>query len=474
MGKFKGTYGKIMLMETRVWVLSLLFHSFFFANVFSQEIEKIDPKPGKQNHSELGQNFSVGKIEVHVSGKLALCNHDERGHIVLDVQGGVEPYSFRWNNNDTTQNRYDLYSGTYTVFIKDSRGTEHRERIVVQPPFPLIVEMEEITHAACANSKSGSAKINVKVGRGEPYRVEWSHGLLNRMEAENLPAGDYTVTVYDSFNCSTSISFSIGNMPGTLQAAIENTLDVDCANGEKKGVAWVRVSGGNPPYKFKWNNGEEGNEINFFKSTEVSVEVTDANGCMVAEEVKVTFPDFVANARLDFNYRKLEINTGSNVYANDPIQFESYIADEFISWEWDFGDGGNSGEKDPVHVFRQAGQFEVKLTAFDIFGCASEETNRVQVQSNGEVVVIPNAFTPNGDGLNDRFLPVMKGVSNFEMNIFNQWGEHIYAEAGLEIQGWDGFYRGNLLPQGNYVYKITYTSPDGKLVNKTGGVTLIR
>lgn len=703
MGALKLKYGKILVIGIMIWFGFSAPVEFLTAQTTKVEGKVNEANSNNTRVNTISQTSTIGKIEVNVSGKLALCSHSEKGHIILDVKGGVEPYTFRWNNNETVQNRYNLFAGTYTVYIKDSYGTEHTEKIVVQPPFPLILEMVETKNASCGSSNTGSAKINVKVGRGEPYRVEWSHGLVNKMEATNLPAGDYTATVFDIYNCSATIAFSIasngpaievqenitdiacssdqngaiklqvsgGKAPFTYQwsngkttkdieglsagkydvliqdaggcslaktfevkastpleislenitdiscsgqqsgdikisvvggkapftyawsngsstqnitnlkagqydvkvtdaagcfvnasfqvkegsdalninlissqnatcngaedgsieagisggigpyvitwsdgvkdalkrenlkagsytvtiadakgcsvsqevliqeplkltARLDNTLDVNCATGEIKGVAWVQITGGKSPYNIKWNSGANSREINFSTSTELTVEITDANGCVTSDKMKVSFPEVTGNARLEFEYRKLEISAEPEVFINDPIQFESFIAADFITWEWDFNDGIISNEKDPIHIFSKAGEFEVKLTAFDIFGCSTIEVKTVQVLANGEVVVMPNAFTPNGDGLNDKFLPVMKGVTSFEMNIFNHWGEHLYSEAGLELNGWDGYYKGSLLPQGNYVYKVTYTNPEGNVINKTGGVTLIR
>lgn len=703
MRAIKIKYGKILAIGIMIWFGFNAPVKFLTAQTSKSDIRTNEAKSNNARINAASQNSTSGNIEVNVSGKLALCSHSEKGHIILDVKGGVEPYTFRWNNNETVQNRYNLFAGTYTVYIKDSYGNQHTERIVVQPPFPLIVEMVETKNTSCGSSNTGSAKINVKVGRGEPYRVEWSHGLVNKMEATNLAAGDYTATVYDIYNCSTTIAFSIasngpaievqenikditcssdqngeiklqvsggkapftyewsngkttkdieglaaGNYnvlikdaggcsiaktfevkastplvisldnikniscsgeesgainikveggkapfnyawsnglktqninnlkagrydvkvtdaagcfvnasfevkdsdnavslnlissknitcngaadgkieveilggvkpfkvtwadgvkddlkrenlkagsykvtvsdangcnvfkeikieePQQLTARLDNTLDINCATGEITGVAWVQIAGGKSPYNIKWNTGASSREINFFTTTELNIEITDANGCITSDKMKVNFPVVNGNARLDFEFRKLEISSEPEVFINDPILFESYIAPDFISWEWDFSDGGFSNDKDPIHTFKKAGEYEVKLKAYDIYGCSTVEVNTVQVLSNVEVVVMPNAFTPNGDGLNDKFLPVMKGVSSFEMNIFNHWGEHLYSEAGLEINGWDGYFKGRLLPKGNYVYKVTYTNPEGKVINKTGGVTLIR
>ncbi len=89
---------------------------------------------------------SYDDIEVVVTGKLALSSHTERGHIFLDVKGGIPPYSFKWDSRLTTQNRMNLISGTYTVEIKDAAGVKHVEQIIIQPPSVLtLIPIQKIT-----------------------------------------------------------------------------------------------------------------------------------------------------------------------------------------------------------------------------------------------------------------------------------------------------------------------------------------
>ncbi|MFD2203669.1 gliding motility-associated C-terminal domain-containing protein [Shivajiella indica] len=567
------------------------------------------------------------QLTVKVSGKLALCHHLDRGHIILEVTGGLPPYSFTWNNLEKVQNRYNLYAGTYTVFIKDSNGKEHEERIIIQPPFPLIVEMGAIQQASCSNNSDGSAKINIKFGRGEPYKIEWSHGLTDELEAENLAPGTYTVRVIDMYNCDATLSFEIksgadsfeikenvtqincsdnakgaislvlsgGNAPysflwsngstskdienleagiyevtitdtagctvtksfeikspssmelsvgrvrhnqcfgsnegeidvevkggqepytflwnngassknlkdlpsGTytlkvkdangceistvveieqpikLSAKIESSIDVNCENGEAKGYAWVRIEGGKSPYTINWSNGvTDKQEIEFNQPGEFEVEVVDSFGCRTTEKIRIEFPfDNSIAGRIDFKVRKLSISSESEVQVLEPLVFESEIAEDFIAWEWDFGDGAAASERDPVHVFKNPGEFDVVLRAYDIYGCSSVQRKSVRVLEKDEWITIPNAFTPNGDGLNDFFMPVLKGVVSFEMNIFNHWGEPLYTHQGLEGNGWDGTYMGKLLPTGNYVYKISLSTISGDSIQKTGTLTIVR
>lgn len=566
-----------------------------------------------------------GDMVVTVSGQLALCTHADRGHILLDVSGGVPPYTFVWNNLQTVQNRYNLFSGTYTVWVKDSKGHEIREKIVVQPPFPLIIEMAQTKDVSCTNA-DGEAKINIKMGRGEPYKIEWSHGLTDVLHAKDLSPGTYSVKVSDQFNCNQTLYFEIksnseaiqlkeevthiscsnepkgsisvtlsggkapfqflwsngktsdkitdlnkgeygltvtdangcsisetftitaaeamnvnaeisselqcadaetgrisliiqGGLapysfswnngskekdlvnvpsgdysvkitdqlgcsiektftisgPEKLTAKIETTVDINCDTNEAKGVAWVSIKGGKSPYQITWLNfNKNTQEIEFLTERELVVEVTDANGCKTIEKIFVDYRNIVSKDRLDFDVKKLQLDTEEEILVYDPLKFESKISEDFIAWEWNFGDGTVSMEKDPVHVFKMPGEFEVVLKAYDIFGCSSVQKEEVKVNEINEYLMMPNAFTPNSDGLNDLFKPETKGITGYSMDIFNKWGEMIFSNASQSSEGWNGTLNGQLLPGGNYVYKVSFQTPKGEVIEKAGTVTLIR
>ena len=88
----------------------------------------------------------------------------------------------------------------------------------------------------------------------------------------------------------------------------------------------------------------------------------------------------------------------------------------------------------------------------------------------------PNAFTPNGDGLNDKFLPALAfhDLKAFRMEIYNRWGERIYETEDSVDGGWDGTSHGKVAPDGAYVYKVKYRSSDGRDFEEEGTVTLQR
>ena len=91
-----------------------------------------------------------------------------------------------------------------------------------------------------------------------------------------------------------------------------------------------------------------------------------------------------------------------------------------------------------------------------------------------DYIAYPDAFTPNGDKLNDVFLPVYKGVIvEYQLNIFNRWGELIFESKDIDV-GWDGTYKDKLCKQDVYVWKVYVKFSNGQVYIKAGDVTLYR
>jgi gliding motility-associated-like protein len=114
----------------------------------------------------------------------------------------------------------------------------------------------------------------------------------------------------------------------------------------------------------------------------------------------------------------------------------------------------------------------------DIHGCASSDTSVIVVKKSQEcetVIWVPNAFTPNGDALNDIFKPLTRNIVEFSMNIYARTGELVFTSTRPDV-GWDGTFRGNECPPGNYIYTIVYQLSPGLKQNKTlkGDLVLVR
>ena len=167
---------------------------------------------------------------------------------------------------------------------------------------------------------------------------------------------------------------------------------------------------------------------------------------------------------------------------NPKISFinQSVGASSFV---WDFGDKNdsvNTTALHPEHTYADTGLYCIKLIATSADGCVNDVTHCLIV-SPEYTFFIPSAFTPNGDGLNDVFLPKGLYILTFDMSIFDRWGEPIFTSNDL-YKGWNGTANGGTLlcQQDVYVYKIkiSYSNPDNpnSILKKeyVGSVTLVK
>lgn len=114
------------------------------------------------------------------------------------------------------------------------------------------------------------------------------------------------------------------------------------------------------------------------------------------------------------------------------------------------------------------------VTATNEWDCTTEFSLIMQlVPCDQSLLWVPNSFTPNQNGLNDRFTPKGVNIAQYQMSIFNRWGEEIYFTRNID-QGWDGLYAGRLCRPGVYSYKITYQDHEGYFKTMVGMVTLLR
>jgi gliding motility-associated-like protein len=149
------------------------------------------------------------------------------------------------------------------------------------------------------------------------------------------------------------------------------------------------------------------------------------------------------------------------------------------SYLWDFGDGTQSTQFEPTHLYEEEGVYNIQLISRTPEGCSDTLTlpSAVRVIQSGELQ-IPNAFSPDvngpgGVGDNDTFFPLTENITSFQMQIFNRWGDLLY-ETNQATTGWDGYYQGKLCQQDVYVYKVKVTTEDGRDITRTGDIHLMR
>jgi gliding motility-associated-like protein len=202
----------------------------------------------------------------------------------------------------------------------------------------------------------------------------------------------------------------------------------------------------------------------------VILTVTDNIGCTATYSVDVNNPviGYSSFETTSFGY------TSYGIYAiNDPIQFQSNITGDYISVSWDFGDGTFSTEVSPTHTYLIPKDYIVTQTVTYPFGCVYVQTISLLVEK-GYMIVVPTAFTPNNDNVNDTFRPVTKRLKNVKLDIYDTWGSMIYSETGDVLVGWDGKIKGFNAENGNYYAKVQAETFYGTIIFENQTFVLIK
>ena len=196
----------------------------------------------------------------------------------------------------------------------------------------------------------------------------------------------------------------------------------------------------------------------------VTLTVTSNNGCSTAATSNATaYPLPVA----DFSFSPNPI-----AQITDEIQFKNYSSGA-TQWFWNFGDGNSSAVQSPSHLYADTGNFIITLITISPFGCRDTTLQNLRVEQYA--FYVPNAFTPNHDGLNDIFISKGMDIAQFNMKIFDRWGNMIFETNDLK-KGWDGrANKGNEITQEDvYIWKVEIVGESGRNYNYMGNVNLVR
>ena len=140
------------------------------------------------------------------------------------------------------------------------------------------------------------------------------------------------------------------------------------------------------------------------------------------------------------------------------------------SYTWEISDGTTANTQHLTRSFASVGFYDITLAVENEYMCTDTMRDRIKVISE---IKFPTAFTPNGDKLNDTFRPYTDGVTEYEMMIFNRWGEMIFKSENL-LHAWDGKFQGKICQQDAYVWKARMLFFDGRVFEGTGSITLLK
>jgi len=287
-----------------------------------------------------------------------------------------------------------------------------------------------------------------------------------------LAAGTYNLIATDNDTCSDSTLVTI-NQPTEMTITLA-PQDEHCPNS-CDGSVTALVTGGSTPYTYAWSSAQNTATINGICAGTYSVTVTDDNTCTKTASTTVgtsiaVSADFTANPQ-----------SGSIPLT---VQF-TYTGNGAISWAWDFGDGSVSGDQYPApHIYDSLGTYTVTL--FISSGppdfCIDSFQLVIDVE-NPSWLIVPNIFTPNGDGKNDIFQVQAEQLKTIEVSVFNRWGKEIFSteitdpvyQDNNKIDIWDGKTKGgSIAADGVYYFVLKAIGTDDVEYDLNGTVTLLK
>ncbi len=352
-----------------------------------------------------------------------ICGTDSLGEIAITVSGGLAPYSFSWDNGDTTEDLTGLPAGDFVGTITDAGGCELvSPTLTVAAPPALMVAVDSIVDVSCAGDANGSIDITV-MGGTMPYSFSWDNGDTTE-DLTGLAAGDYVGTITDSVGCElVSPSLTVGS-PDSLAVALESITDVSCKGGAD-GAIDITVSGGTAPYTFSWDNGDTTEDLTGLMAGSYVGTIMDANGCMlVSPTLPVTYTDSLPEAGFTFG-----IVGGTVDFTSTSVNADTY--------SWDFGDGtGTSEEESPSYTYAENDTFVVSLTVSNACGdsTVSDTVFMTTVSATGalegNVSIFPN---PTTGRFEVRFENLqLEGVT---LRLINLVGQQVYGAELGQVQG---------------------------------------
>ena len=381
-----------------------------------------------------------------------------------------------------------LYSqpGNYNVTMIVTTNSGCTDNIILPLEiFPIPVAFFS-ANEKCENTGPTNFTNLSSINNGQISLYDWKFGDGNTTTLPN-PSNNYSsdgvymtqFIVHSNHNCTDTIEISVIVLkkPSTyLMADIPESCSPLCFNftdhslsNTSSSVLIHRLSFGNGETSFDQNPNSCFYNLSNTEDVSFDVRLITQNelGCydtLLLEDYLNVFHNPIA----DFVPEPEE----KNMY-HPEIEFVNYsIGSE--NYVWDFGDGNYSYDYEPSNIYPDTGLYSIQLVALTNKNCKDTTYRSIRILPTVNLYV-PNAFTPDGDGVND--IAIYKGYgivdSGFSFYVFDRWGTLIFYSNDKTI-GWDGTYKGEVAQQDTYLYRIECLDVFGEIHTKKGHINLLK
>ncbi len=440
--------------------------------------------------SDIGCQSTVTVTVTEIPGMVAntintvdaTCNSLNDGIIEIAVTDGTPPYSYSWDNSNSTTNiANDLLAGTHTITITDANGCviTHTETIG-EPPALDITFITPDTMICPENA------ITLQVsgtGGSSPYTFTWTTGGQTIGTGTSIVVDpDVTNTVYCaelSEACGSPTDQECVNVyfptpivpsaiPDTMTKCVPDTFYFTNTSTNANEIATTFWEYGDRPTHNELVNGAQSvahyyDAIGFH---DITMTITSIYGCVYTDTMK-NLIEVLPSPIADFNFSKNPTTIfETNILMQDKSSYD------VVNWYWTAtgGQPTTSTQQNPTFHFPEGeeGIYPITLVVETDRGCTDTVKYNLHVVQD-VLFFAPNAFTPDGDEHNQIWKPIINGIDiyDFELLIFNRWGEVIWENHDPNV-GWDGTYNGRIVPNDTYTWiaKVKLPNSDEKRTYK--------
>ncbi|MBL7883964.1 MAG: gliding motility-associated C-terminal domain-containing protein [Bacteroidia bacterium] len=373
----------------------------------------------------------------------------------------------------TSQNPTVSSPGTYTLTVTDPANptcpATAQQTVNLAPGGPVVTTgaTQLLTCGVTTVGLSGNSTNTDIV-----YSWSGPGGFTSTSQNPNVSEpGVYTLVVTDTTNACSSTATQLVNidtLAPTVSAGFDATFPCNVSSLNLNGNGSTA-----PNFSYVWttSNGAIVSGSTTFTplisstGTYTITATNSTNGC-TASDVVVVSPDVLSNASFTATP-----STGQAPLVVDFINNSTNA----VSYNWYFGNNDSSIVSNPTTTYTTDGAYTVVLITTNANGCA--DTVSMTIIVNGlSNLLIPNVFTPNGDGNNDNFMPIVsEKIASFKATVYDRWGLKMYEWTNSQSQGWNGNAKnGSPAPDGAYYYIIEAKGSDSKEYNFKGYIQLIR
>jgi gliding motility-associated-like protein len=399
--------------------------------------------------------------QIRILGPPKMCQGQS---VQLVASGGI---SYFWKSDSTLSDTSVFnpiarppVTQKYYVSGIDSNGCRSKDSIQIIV-FNSLNPILETDTSICAGD---SLRLWANQDTALISKWTWESKKLGILDSNNYPmvSPSTTDTFYFRYTTIDGCNLVDSVIVKIFFSVIANAgVDVFGCKDEK---ITLKASGGT---NFFWSNGQN--------SPVISVSINDSlkwYSVIVSQGKCRSLPDSVAVFRTDVHAEfEVSLDTG---YAPQEIVFTNKSSLNSVLFDWDFGDGNRlQNVANPKHIYQKEGVYSPTLTVQSLSPSCLDTFQYQFIFIDSVKLVIPNAFSPNNDGINENLVFEGFNLSMIDVLIFDRWGQEIFQGKGERVT-WDGKVNGQLCTVGAYPYLVNAIGKNGKTYRWQGLVTLVR